>query len=107
MIERQEPTRDLDMKPGIGPRIEGRRILVTGGGTGIGAATARACAEAGMKVLVSGRRSEPLQRVVDEIVERGGVATFRVGDVAAAIVSKGAKPVIAKPVTAKPVTANR
>ena len=61
------------MKPGIGPRIEGRRILVTGGGTGIGAATARACAEAGMKVLVSGRRSEPLQRVVDEIVGRGGV----------------------------------
>ncbi len=72
------------MKRGIGPRLDGGRILITGGGTGIGAATARACADAGMKVLVSGRRPEPLERVVEEIVGRGGVATFRVGDVAAA-----------------------
>ena len=55
------------MKRGIGPRLDGGRILITGGGTGIGAATARACADAGMKVLVSGRRPEPLERVVEEI----------------------------------------
>ena len=70
------------MKPGIGPRLEGRRILITGGGTGIGAATARACAAAGMKVLVSGRRVAPLEGVVDDIVRGGGVAELRVGDVA-------------------------
>ncbi|NCF39391.1 MAG: SDR family NAD(P)-dependent oxidoreductase [Planctomycetia bacterium] len=74
----------MDMKRGIGTRLEGGRILITGGGTGIGAATARACADAGMKVLVSGRRAEPLERVVDEISGRGGTASFRVGDVAAA-----------------------
>ena len=70
------------MKPGIGPRLEGRRILITGGGTGIGAATAQACAAAGMKVLVSGRRVAPLEGVVDDIVRGGGVAELRVGDVA-------------------------
>ncbi|KMW58261.1 3-oxoacyl-[acyl-carrier protein] reductase [Candidatus Rhodobacter oscarellae] len=38
-----------------------RRVLVTGGGTGIGAAIARGFAEAGDAVTVSGRRREPLE----------------------------------------------
>jgi NAD(P)-dependent dehydrogenase (short-subunit alcohol dehydrogenase family) len=67
---------------GIGPDLTGRRLLVTGGGTGIGAATARLAAEAGMKVMVTGRRSEPLERVVASIREAGGAAEFFVGDVA-------------------------
>lgn len=40
--------------------------LITGGGSGIGAATARRMAAAGYAVCVSGRRREPLEAVVAE-----------------------------------------
>ncbi|MFD5328862.1 SDR family NAD(P)-dependent oxidoreductase [Streptomyces sp. NPDC127092] len=43
-----------------------RVCLVTGGGTGIGAATARLLAAAGHRVVVSGRRPEPLHLVAEE-----------------------------------------
>jgi len=69
-------------RDGIGPALTGRRLLVTGGGTGIGAATARVAAAAGMKVMVTGRRAEPLDRVVASIREAGGEAESFVGDVA-------------------------
>ncbi len=69
-------------RDGIGPDLAGRRLLVTGGGTGIGAATARLAAEAGMKVMVTGRRAEPLDRVVSGIIADGGEAVTHVGDVA-------------------------
>jgi meso-butanediol dehydrogenase/(S,S)-butanediol dehydrogenase/diacetyl reductase len=45
--------------------VEGRAVLVTGGGSGIGAAIAAAFLANGARVAVSGRRPEPLQRVVD------------------------------------------
>ena len=49
-----------------------RRVaLVTGGGTGIGAAVARRLAAAGYAVAVSGRRREPLEAVAEEV---GGLA---------------------------------
>lgn len=48
-----------------------RVAIVTGGGSGIGAAAARALATGGVKVIVTGRRAEPLEEVADEI---GGVA---------------------------------
>lgn len=41
--------------------LEGRKVWVTGGGTGIGAAIARALAGAGANVLITGRRAGPLQ----------------------------------------------
>lgn len=47
-----------------------RAAIVTGGGTGIGAATARALAASGVGVIVTGRRGEPLEDVADQI---GGV----------------------------------
>ncbi|KUL38923.1 dehydrogenase [Streptomyces sp. NRRL F-4489] len=43
-----------------------RVVIVTGGGTGIGAATARLLRAAGHHVVVSGRRPEPLRRVAEE-----------------------------------------
>ena len=45
--------------------------LITGGGSGIGAATARRLAEAGYGVCVTGRRPEPLEEVA---AETGGLA---------------------------------
>lgn len=43
-----------------------RVVIVTGGGTGIGAATARLLRTAGHQVVVSGRRPEPLRRIAEE-----------------------------------------
>ncbi|WP_033923928.1 SDR family NAD(P)-dependent oxidoreductase [Sphingomonas sp. 35-24ZXX] len=44
-------------------RMEGRKIVVVGGGTGIGRATAIRCAQEGAAVAVIGRRPEPLEEV--------------------------------------------
>jgi NAD(P)-dependent dehydrogenase (short-subunit alcohol dehydrogenase family) len=43
--------------------LAGRHALVTGGGTGIGAAIARGLAGAGAMVTICGRRQQPLQAV--------------------------------------------
>lgn len=43
--------------------LEGRSVLITGGGTGVGAALAVAFADAGASVVVSGRREKPLEEV--------------------------------------------
>ncbi|MDI3386284.1 SDR family oxidoreductase [Streptomyces sp. B-S-A8] len=59
----------------------GRTALVTGGGTGIGRATALALAAAGARVLVCGRRPEPLAQVVEEIESFGGTALAMPADI--------------------------
>jgi meso-butanediol dehydrogenase / (S,S)-butanediol dehydrogenase / diacetyl reductase len=46
-------------------------VLITGGGTGIGAAAARALAARGYDVCVTGRRREPLETLASEL---GGLA---------------------------------
>jgi NAD(P)-dependent dehydrogenase (short-subunit alcohol dehydrogenase family) len=52
-------------------RLEGRVTIVSGGGTGIGAATARRFAAEGANVVVTGRRPEPLETLATEL---GGLA---------------------------------
>lgn len=47
---------------------------VTGGGAGIGAALCKTLAEGGAKVLVTGRRLAPVEKVTKEITESGGTA---------------------------------
>ena len=49
----------------------GKVALITGGGTGIGRATAIAFAASGARVAICGRRHEPLEEVRAEL-ERGG-----------------------------------
>ncbi|MDQ2094363.1 SDR family oxidoreductase [Rhodalgimonas zhirmunskyi] len=54
--------------------LDGKRAWITGGGTGIGAASAMALANAGAEVFVTGRREEPLREVCDKIAAVGGIA---------------------------------
>ena len=59
-------------------RLTNKVAIVTGGGTGIGAAIARRFAQAGASVVVTGRRPEPLQAIAAEIqgvVVAGDVST--------------------------------
>lgn len=59
--------------------LSGLQALVTGGGSGIGAACAAALTEAGARVTVMGRREAPLR----EAVARGAAAAWIAGDAAA------------------------
>ena len=61
--------------------LQGRRCLVTGGGSGIGAGIARVLAGEGAAVAVLGRRKPALQRVVAALKAAGGEAIAVVADV--------------------------
>jgi NAD(P)-dependent dehydrogenase (short-subunit alcohol dehydrogenase family) len=65
-----------------GKTFEGKIVLVTGGTSGIGKATAIEFARAGAKVVLSGRREEEGAQVVSEIKKLGGDAAFVRADVA-------------------------
>lgn len=45
--------------------LDGKTALITGGGSGIGAFMARALAEAGARLILVGRRPEPLARALE------------------------------------------
>ncbi|WP_375395886.1 SDR family NAD(P)-dependent oxidoreductase, partial [uncultured Sphingomonas sp.] len=69
--------------------LAGRRVLVTGGAAGIGAAIVRALAAAGAEVTVADIDAEGAQTVADEI---GGTAmTLDVSDPAAVAIALGAQ----------------
>jgi meso-butanediol dehydrogenase / (S,S)-butanediol dehydrogenase / diacetyl reductase len=50
--------------------LDGRVAVVTGAGTGIGAAVAQRCAAEGARVVLTGRRPEPLREVAAALGER-------------------------------------
>jgi len=59
-------------RPGL---FDGKVVLVTGGGTGLGRCTAHELASLGAQVVIAARRPEPLERVAAEIAEAGGKCT--------------------------------
>jgi NAD(P)-dependent dehydrogenase (short-subunit alcohol dehydrogenase family) len=64
-------------------RLTGKAAIVTGATGGVGEGIARRLAAEGASVVVSGRRTEPGERVAQEIVQAGGVAAFVRADVGA------------------------
>src|SRR5438552_1902736 len=62
-------------------RLKEKRALITGGGTGIGRATAELFAREGASVVVSGRRRGELEETVRRVQQRGGNALLVEGDV--------------------------
>ena len=63
-------------------RFDGKTIIVTGGGSGIGAATCMELAASGATVIVAGRTMQGVERVVKHIVDSGGQAHAVAVDVA-------------------------
>ena len=64
--------------------FEGKVALVTGGGSGIGRATALAFAREGAQVVIGNRNVERGEETVSMIREAGGTASFRRTDVVVA-----------------------
>jgi NAD(P)-dependent dehydrogenase (short-subunit alcohol dehydrogenase family) len=62
--------------------LDGAVIIVTGGGSGIGAATARQLGAVGAPVVLVGRRADPLHEVAAQITARGGQALCVPADLA-------------------------
>jgi NADP-dependent 3-hydroxy acid dehydrogenase YdfG len=62
-------------------QLDGQVAIVTGGGTGIGKATAEMLVAEGARVVIAGRRKLPLEDVVAGIEGAGGRAWARAADI--------------------------
>ncbi|MCV2449523.1 SDR family NAD(P)-dependent oxidoreductase [Paracoccus sp. DMF] len=63
-------------------RFDGKTVIVTGGGSGIGAATAEELASSGATVIVADLNLEHAEKVVKGITDHGGKASPFAVDVA-------------------------
>ena len=61
--------------------LKGKKILVTGGGTGLGQSFTKRFVELGAEIVICGRRKEVLEDAVRQLQEAGGKAAFFVCDV--------------------------
>jgi NAD(P)-dependent dehydrogenase (short-subunit alcohol dehydrogenase family) len=64
---------DLFLDHSLSGKVKGRRVLVTGGSSGIGKAVAQRVAAAGATVLICARNQEELDATCKEIRDAGGV----------------------------------
>ena len=62
--------------------LEGKRVLITGGSSGIGLATAQAMIDAGARIVVTGRRADRVAAAVDQLRASGGDVHGVAADVA-------------------------
>lgn len=62
-------------------KLANKTAIITGGGTGIGKATANLFAEEGAKVVITGRRKEKLKEVVEEAQSKGHTIDYFACDV--------------------------
>lgn len=76
-MEKQSPSLKSELK------FDGKTVVITGSGTGIGQAIAKKFAEHGANIVIMGRRKEPLDQTADILKEiissvgsRGKVAVF-------------------------------
>jgi short-subunit dehydrogenase len=63
-------------------RIDSQAAIVTGASSGIGAALARALAQAGVKVGLTARRASELETLAESIRAQGGIAEVAAADAA-------------------------
>ncbi|MCQ9182188.1 glucose 1-dehydrogenase [Streptomyces sp. IBSBF 2953] len=68
--------------PGDRPPLSEKIVLITGAGSGIGAAAARVFTRQGATVVLAGRRADPLRRLTGLLRENGASASWVAADVA-------------------------
>lgn len=61
--------------------VENKVITITGASSGIGEATAKLLAKNGAKVVLGARRTQKLEKIVEDIQSIGGTAEFKALDV--------------------------
>lgn len=61
--------------------LEGRTIVITGGGTGLGRSMALRFAELGANLFLIGRREEPLKETCDAIRANKAIAAYSTADI--------------------------
>jgi len=76
----RSPDQDQPSERRAVKRLEGRRAIITGAGSGIGRASALRFASEGAHVLVVGRTRESLAETVDLVRAAGGIAEYFVAD---------------------------
>ena len=73
-------TKKAGKDDGMDLGIKGKRALVTGSTSGIGAATVKMLAAEGVRVVVNGRNAERAEAVRADVTAAGGTAAIALGD---------------------------
>src|SRR5882757_2463382 len=81
IIDAQTSSQEVTIMPGT---LQGKIALVTGGGSGIGRATALILVREGAKVMIADYNSDGGERTVKTIKDSGGDASFVGADVSIA-----------------------